>query len=200
MNLVRGLGRLLLGGYFISTGVRAVRRPAEFVEATQPLADKVSPLAQRILPESAAGLVPDDAATIVRAAGIASVVGGAGMALGIGTRPAASLAAASMVPVLLSAKGQGGNGTDRAAQRGIALRNLALFGATLVVSQDTKGQPSVLWRVKDTRGRIAAENERTRRTMARDAERTAKEMGKGLRRAKRQAKLQARAARKSIEA
>lgn len=199
MNLVRGIGRMLLGGYYISNGVRAVRRPAEFAEATQPLTERLAPLAQRVLPDAASGYVPDDATVVVRLSGLASVAGGLGMALGIGSRASASLAAASMVPTLLSTNPRGLKGADKALRRAEYLRTVALFGAALVVSQDTKGQPSMMWRAKDSKARLAQEAERTRKTLAKEAARTQELVGRDLRRANRAVKAQARAARKSIE-
>ncbi|MFV0406113.1 MAG: DoxX family membrane protein [Propioniciclava sp.] len=200
MNLVRGIGRLLLGSFYISTGVRAVRNPAEYAEAAQSLTDRLTPLAQRILPEDAVAMIPEDATTVVRAIGIASVMGGAGMALGLGTRPAASLAAFSMVPTLLAGTTRGSSGAEKELRRSLSLRNLALFGAALVVSQDTKGQPSVLWRVRDSRVRLAQQAEHTRKSLAREASRTSQLVGKDLRRIKRDANRRAQRARKSIEA
>lgn len=200
MNLVRGIGRMLLGGYYISNGVRAVRHPAEFADGAQPLTERLAPLAQRVLPDAAAGYVPVDAKAIVRVSGIASVAGGVGMALGIGSRASATVAAASMVPTLLAANPSGLKGPDKMAARSEYLRTVALFGAALVVSQDTKGKPSMIWRARDSKARLARDADRTRKVLAKEAARTQDQMSKNVRRANRTAKVRARAALKSIEA
>ena len=85
MNLVRGIGRLLLGGFFIVQGAKAVKDPAQFATAAEPIAQRFVPLAQRTLPPEASAYVPEDPETLVRLNGAASVLGGLGMATGIGS-------------------------------------------------------------------------------------------------------------------
>lgn len=195
MNLVRGIGRMLLGGYYISNGMRALRHPAEFADATQSLADRLAPLAQRFLPDSATGLIPENGTTLVRVCGVASVAGGLGMSLGIGSQAAGSVAAASMIPTLLATNPRGVTGPDKALRKSLYLRTVALFGAALIVSQDTKGQPSMLWKAKNSRAQLERETKRTRKALARQAAKTSDEVKKSWR----QATKQARKARKSIE-
>lgn len=210
MNVVRGIGRLLLGGYFIVQGAKAVRDPAQFAPVAEPIAQRFVPLAQRSLPPEAAAYMPEDPDTLIRLNGAASVLGGLGMATGIGRRGAGYLAAASLLPHVMAANPGGASENERNAVRSQLLRNLALLGAALVVSQDTAGQPSLLWRVADSRKRLAREAERAQRTVARGAGRAskvvshetghaAKLLTKDVKRLRREAQLQARAARRSIE-
>lgn len=199
MNLLRGVGRLLLGGFFIANGVKAVRDPEPFVAAAQPVAEKIVPLAQRALPPEAAAYLPEDTATLVRVNGVASVLGGLGMATGISTRGGALLAAASMVSHVAASNPKGATAAEKDARRSLFVRNLALLGAALVVSQDTQGRPSMLWRARDTKARIAREAERTARVVGREASHATALVGKDVRRLKREAQLQARAARKGIQ-
>lgn len=196
MNLLRGVGRILLGGFFIANGVKAVRDPGQFVPAAQPLADKVVPLAQRALPPEAAAYVPQDTATLVRVNGIASVLGGLGMATGISTKGGGALAAASMLPHVVAAKE---SGADADASRSLLVRNLALLGAAIVVSQDTRGKPSLVWKANATRLQIARDADRAKKSLAKDASHVAQLTMKDFKRLKREAQLQAKAARKGIE-
>ena len=210
MNLVRGIGRLLLGGYFVVQGAKAVKDPAHFAPAAEPIAQRFVPFAQKTLPPEASAYVPEDPDTLVRLNGALSVVGGIGMATGIGRRGGGYLAAASLVPHILAATEKGVSAEEKKTLRSQLVRNLALLGAALVVSQDTAGQPSLLWRAEDTRKRLAREAERAQKAVTREASRAGRivtnETGhaatllrKDAKRLKREAQLQAKLARKSIE-
>ncbi|MDN5570495.1 MAG: DoxX family membrane protein [Propionibacteriaceae bacterium] len=196
MNLLRGVGRILLGGFFIANGVKAVRDPGQFVAAAQPLADKVVPLAQRALPPEAAAYVPQDTATLVRINGIASVLGGLGMATGISSKGGGALAAASMLPHVVAAKEAG---QDAATSRSLLVRNLALLGAAIVVSQDTRGKPSLAWKANATRLQLARDAQRAKKSVSKDASHATELARRDIKRLKREAQLQAKAARRSIE-
>ena len=85
-----------------------------------------------------------------------------------------------------------------------------MLGAALIVSQDTKGQPSLAWLANDRRVRLARDAERAKKaiareaghaknTLTREAGHTTELLAKDVRRLKREAHLQAKAARKSIE-
>ena len=196
MNLLRGVGRILLGGFFIANGVKAVRDPGQFVAAAQPLADKVVPLAQRALPPEAAAYVPQDTATLVRINGIASVLGGLGMATGISSNGGGALAAASMLPHVVAAKEAG---QDAATSRSLLVRNLALLGAAIVVSQDTRGKPSLAWKANATRLQLARDAQRAKKSVSKDASHATELARRDIKLLKREAQLQAKAARRSIE-
>lgn len=211
MNLLRGVGRLLLGGFFIVNGVKAVKDPAQFAAAAEPIKQRFVPLVERALPPEASAYVPENTETLVRLNGAASILGGLGMATGLSRRGGAYLAAASMLPHVLAADPRGATAAEKEARRSIFVRNLALLGAAVVVSQDTAGKPSLAWRAADTRRRIAREAdraaasvskgaERTGRSVRRGAERTSRAVAKDVRQFKREAALQARLARKNIEA
>ncbi|MDO5533905.1 MAG: DoxX family membrane protein [Propionibacteriaceae bacterium] len=200
MNLVRGIGRLLLGGFFIVQGAKAVKDPDQFAPAAEPIADQFVPFARKTLPPEASAYVPEDPATLVRLNGALSVLGGLGMATGLGRRGGAYLAAASMVPHVLASNAKGGSLEEKHTARGLQLRNLALLGAALVVSQDTAGQPSMLWRANDSRKRLAHEAERTAEMVARRTGNTGKALAKDVRHFKRQTQLQSRLALKNLEA
>ncbi|MBK8463028.1 MAG: DoxX family membrane protein [Nigerium sp.] len=199
MNLLRGVGRLLLGGYFIIEGAKAIKAPQEYAPVAGPIRERFVPLVQRVLPPEASAYVPEKSTTLVRANGALSVVGGLGMATGLGRRGAAALAAASLLPHVLAFDPRAGDPDDKAVQRGVLVRNLALLGAALVVSQDTAGQPSLAWKASDARRRLSSEAERTATAIAKQGRRTKAQVKREARALKREAHLRARLARTSIE-
>lgn len=189
MNLLRGVGRLLLGGFFIVNGAKAVKNPSAFVPAAEPVAQRFVPLARKALPPEAAAYIPEETSTLVRANGVASMLGGLGMATGISRRGGAHLAALSMLPHVFAANPQGAvTQADKDARRSLFVRNLALLGAALVVSQDTAGQPGLGWRAADAKRRLSATTERTQRSLTKD-----------VKSFQEQARLRALIARKNIE-
>lgn len=153
MNLLRGTGRALLGVFFIANGVKAVRNPDALVPATEPLAERIVPLAQKTLPGPLSGYVPEDARSIVRLGGVSGIVGGLGMVTGIAPQAGGLLAAGSMIPSVAAANPRGA--ADRWAAWGELASKLALAGAALVVSQDTRGRPSVFWRASESTARLS---------------------------------------------
>lgn len=199
MNLLRGIGRLLLGGYFIVNGAKAIKAPEEFAPAAEPIRQRFVPLVQRVLPPEASAYVPEDSVTLVRANGAMAVIGGLGMATGIGRRGGAALAATSVLPHVLAFNPRAGSSEQNALQRSQLLRNLALLGAALVVSQDTAGQPSLAWKASDARRRLSNEAERKASAVAKQAKRTKAQVKGEARALKREAQLQSRLARTSIE-
>lgn len=168
MNLLRFVGRSLLAGYFVTNGLKAVRKPDEMVDAAEPIAEKFVPFAQRNLPPSAAAYLPTDTRSLVRLTGAAQVAGGLAMFTGIGRRPGAGLAAAAMLPHVLAANPRNASGARKEEARSLFVKNLALLGAALVVSQDTQGQPGLLWRANDGYQRLQRQASRTQGELERD--------------------------------
>ncbi|WP_040160399.1 DoxX family membrane protein [Nigerium massiliense] len=176
MNLLRGVGRVMLASFFISNGVKAIRKPDEFVSAAEPLAEKFVPFAQKALPESVSAYIPEDAKTLVRVDGALSVLGGLGMATNVSSRGGAGLAALSMLPHLVASNPTGAG--DKKAARSIFIRNLALTGAALVVSQDTKGNPSIRWRATDLGARLGRSARKRGEEISRDANKLNKQLSR----------------------
>lgn len=186
MNLLRAAGRAALASYFIVNGAKSVKDPDSLATAAEPVAERVVPLAHRALPTGVAAFAPEDARSLVRLTGIFGILGGLGMATGIAPRKGAALAAASMIPTLLNSAPTGPE--DRSAKTGSFVKNLALTGAVLVVSQDTRGRPSMLWSAADTARRLGRESERSRdallvnaRGLQLDAERKGLQLDKAAR-------------------
>ena len=187
MNLLRGVGRLLLGGFYIVNGVKSIKDPARYVAQVEPVADRIVPLARKAVGPEAASFVPEDPQTLVRVNGAMSLLGGLGIVTGIGRRVGGGLAAASMVTQVLGRVPDGASEVERAEHKVAQLRDLALLGAALIVTQDTAGRPSLAWRAADTKRRLAAETERTKKQAKRDvkhlkadAQRSAKHVRKSI--------------------
>lgn len=188
MNLLRGVGRLLLGGFYIVNGVKSIKEPERYVAQVEPVADRVVPLARKAVGPEAASYVPDNPETLVRINGALSLLGGLGIVTGIGRRAGGALAAASMLTQVLGQLPEGASEVERAEHKVARLRDLALLGAALIVTQDTAGRPSLAWRAADTRRRLSAETERAAKLAKRDAKHLAGD-----------AKRQAKHVKKSIE-
>ena len=188
MNLLRGAGRLLLGGFFMVNGVKSIREPGRYVAQVEPVAERFVPLARKAVGPEAASFVPENPETLVRLNGALALLGGLGIATGIGRRMGGGLAAASMLTQVLGRVPEGATEVERAEHKVAKVRDLALLGAALIVTQDTAGRPSLAWRAADTKRRLGMETERAKKLAKRDAKHLAGD-----------AKRQARHVKKSIE-
>jgi len=156
MSIIRGLGRTLFASYFIVNGPNSALKPDSFVADAEPVADRLLPLLQRSLPAAVSSKLPEDTKSLVRLTGAAQLVGGVGMATGLLRRVGAASVALTMVPhVLASLPDKTLPKQDRAAQRRVLLRNVALLGAAMMASRDTAGHPSLGWRAEQRRQAIA---------------------------------------------
>lgn len=147
MSLIRAAGRTMLSSFFVVNGAKAAAKPAGLVGDADPIVRKVVPLVKRVLPPTYAHFVPEDTTTLVRASGAAQVLGGLGLATGLGRRASAGLLSATMVPhVIASRPDKNASAEEKTAARSVMLHNVALLGAALIASQDTQGKPSLGYR------------------------------------------------------
>ena len=177
----------MLATFFVLEGVKAVTKPEEQVEAAEPIARRVVPLAQKAAPAEYAGYVPQDPKTLVRLSGAAQVVGGLAFATGLFRRAGAGILAATMVPhvaatILSSPEGDEG----KRAKRGQLVRNVALLGATLLASQDTQGNPSLGWRAENAGRRLAKKADKQQKALSHDAEKLTRKAKKQMKKARKQ--------------
>lgn len=196
MNLLRATGRAMMATYFIANGVQVLRDPDALVPAAEPLAAKFVPFAQKTLPEAVSAYVPEDTRSLVRLGGLASIVGGLGMATGIAPRAGGALAVASMLPHLAAADPRGA--ADRKAALSELATKLALTGAALMVTQDTRGRPSMLWRADDSATRLSRSAGRAVEGVQSDARRLSRRAQKRLERAARVAERRTEALAKDV--
>ena len=175
---------------------------------------------------SLAGYVPDDTKTLVRASGVAQVVGGLMLATGIGRRLGATVLGLSMVPhVLASRPSKAASITEREISKAQLLRNVALLGGAILASLDravarpsasaqvraTAQVASTPWTGRPVRAsrrwcspwpqdrRLTAEAQRTGRQLAAGARRTGRGVAKDTRRAARLAAREARQTQKVLK-
>lgn len=187
MSLIRFAGRAMLASYFVSEGVKAVTKPDDHVDAADPIAQRVVPLAQKAAPAQYAAYVPQETRTLVQATGAAQVLGGLAFAFGMGRRVGATTLAATMVPhVVASAMAKPASLDEKRHKRSILMRNVALLGATLLASQDTEGQPSLGWRASNASRRIGKAADKQSRALSKDAEKLNRKAKKELKKARKQ--------------
>jgi uncharacterized membrane protein YphA (DoxX/SURF4 family) len=177
MTLLRAGARTMLASYFVVSGVKALRNPDQFVKAAEPLTDRVVPLVKKYAPSQVATVVPEEAVSLVRANGAAQVVGGLGLATGIGRRVGALLLAASIVPSTV-AKHPFWTKTDpeeKALDRAQFLKNTSLLGGVLLASLDTEGKPSLAYRAQKGGQSLAKETRKARKSLAKSTSGVAEE-------------------------
>lgn len=188
MTILRAVARTMLASYFIVNGLKAMKRPEEFTEAAEPVAETLLPLANRTLPKQAAVYLPQDTTALVKATGIAQIVGGICLATGIGRRLGAVALAASMAPQLLASNPFTGDSEGDGAGKDSFLKNLALTGSVLLAAQDTEGRPDLAWRAKNRAELLGREAEHTKATISREAAHAKASLTREGKRAARKAK------------
>ncbi|HRW19582.1 MAG TPA: DoxX family membrane protein [Dermatophilaceae bacterium] len=146
--MIRSLARPLLASIFVVQGLDTVKHPGARAQVAAPLLDRLVPML---------GL-PDDKVMLVRANGVAMLVGGALLGAGRLPRPAAALLAGALVPTTLAghAYWTKSDPAERSAQRTQFLKNLGLLGGLLLAAVDTDGNPSVAWHARRLREQTAA--------------------------------------------
>lgn len=181
MSLLRFVSRSLLASSFIVSGLNAVRNPEAGVPRTQPVTDKIVPLAKKYAPAEVASMIPTETTSLVRIGGFAQILGGVMLATGKGRRLGATILQGTMVPQLLGSSPLGESKNDE------FLVNLSLFGGLAVAGRDTEGKPDLKWRAQAGQEHVGREARRAQKTLAKEAAR-----------AKKEAKKQARAAKKAL--
>jgi uncharacterized membrane protein YphA (DoxX/SURF4 family) len=192
MGLLRFVARSMLASYFVVNGVKSYLHPTEFVADAQPVADKVLPLVNSTLPESARGYLPEDTTGLVKLSGVLQVAGGVGLALGLGRRLGAGVLALTMVPHVMASNPRGAHGTERSAAQAQLGKNVALLGGVLLAALDTEGKPNLAWKMRTQKQLVAKEAAKRKAELERDALTTASGAAKRARRSFRKA-------RKSVE-
>ncbi|MEQ4300627.1 DoxX family protein [Plantactinospora sp. B6F1] len=166
MKPVRTVARTLLSTIFVVSGARAVANPELHVDRAKRVTGKVAPLLQGIHEG-----MPTDPVSLVRANGVAQLLGGLMLATGHFTRPAAALLAGTLVPTTLA--GHPFWEHDDPAQRQTHqihfMKNLGLMGGLLLAAADTEGRPGLGWRASHAVGSGRRRVRRVVRGARRDA-------------------------------
>lgn len=188
MSLLRFVARSMLASYFVINGVKALRRPEEFVADAQPFADKVLPLLTSALPAEARGYLPENTVGFVRCNGALQIAGGLSLATGLGRRLGAGMLALTMVPHVLVANPLKAKGTERTVVSSQLGKNVALLGGVLLAAQDTEGKPNLAWRVRTQRQLIGKEAAKKKAELQRDTRATAEDAARLTRKSVRKAR------------
>lgn len=188
MSLLRFVARSMLASYFVINGVKALRRPEEFVADAQPFADKVLPLLTSALPAEARGYLPENTAGFVRCNGALQIAGGLSLATGLGRRLGAGMLALTMVPHVLVTNPLKAKGTERTVVSSQLGKNVALLGGVLLAAQDTEGKPNLAWRVRTQRQLIGKEAAKKKAELQRDTRATAEDAARLTRKSVRKAR------------
>jgi len=143
--LVRRLARPMLASWYVHDGLDALRTPAGHVATARPVADRVT---------AAAGRPPLSDRTLawaVRAHGAATVLAGAGLALGRAPRTSAAALAALTLPLVVAQQPWTSRRTLDRDRVGPFVHALGGLGAAVLAAVDLEGRPGVAWRVDRAR-------------------------------------------------
>ncbi len=132
----RALTRVLLAAPFVVGGVNALRSSSAMAPAAELIG---SPIAEKL------GL-PSDAETLVKINAGVQIGGAALLAVGVFSRPAAVVLAASLVPTTLAGhRFWEKSGDGRKAQVIQFAKNAGLLGGLLAHALDSGSRPSLFW-------------------------------------------------------
>ena len=182
MTLLRFVARSMLASYFVVNGVKALRQPETQVDAAEPIAARILPLAHSVLPKQAAVYLPQDTTTLVRCTGAAQILGGLSLATGLGRRVGAGVLAATMVPYVMASNPLNVGSTERATSQALLTKNVALLGGVLLAAQDTEGKPNLAWRARLQKQALTREAARTKVRLQREAKLAARQARGSLKR------------------
>lgn len=142
MSLLRFTARTLLALPFIVDGIDAVQHPAEHGKKLRKCLKSMKELG---LPE----VTKEQAETLSRVAGAASVVAAGGLILGKAPRSCAAALACVAVPIALvqNPVWTAADRDERNRYRRGLERYGAVFGGLVFASLDRKGAPSASWRL-----------------------------------------------------
>ncbi|MEO9325490.1 hypothetical protein ABFT23_18500 [Nocardioides sp. C4-1] len=167
MSLSRLVARPLIAVGIIALAQGNLRNPAAAAPAAATVTDKIVPAAKK------AGVpLPDDTETLVRLNAATQVLGALALGTGRAPRLGASLIAGSLAPTTIAGH-PFWKETDPGAKKVQQIqffKNLALFGALVIVAGDTDGKPGVAWRTR----RAAKDARREAKHLATSARREAK--------------------------
>lgn len=159
MSILRFAARSLLASFFIAEGAQAAKDPDPRLPAAEKFTSAMLPLA----PSAVSEYLPEDPRTWARLTGVAQIVGGVGLALGIARRPSALVLAATMVPAVISRPVKALPEEERSTARALQARNLGLLGAAFLAALDTEGRPNMAWRAAHAKRRLTKEGRKQKR-------------------------------------
>jgi putative oxidoreductase len=145
MSLSRLVARPLIAAGIIAMAQGSLRNPSLVAPKAQSVTDKVVPAVKK------AGVpLPEDTETLVRLNAATQIAGALAIGTGRAPRVGAAVVAGSLVPTTVAGHAFWTE-TDPGAKKMQTIqffKNLALFGALVIVAGDTDGKPGVAWRTK----------------------------------------------------
>jgi putative oxidoreductase len=169
MTITRLLARPMLASTFFVGGVNALRNAEVQAKKAAPVADRITPLVQKAVPQLP---VPTEPVTLVRINAGVQLTAAAMLATGKAPRLAAAALTASLVPTTLAGHRfwEEEDPAQRKAQKLHFFKNVSMLGGLMLASVDTEGQPGLAWRTR----RAAKDARREARHLASSARREAK--------------------------
>lgn len=174
MTISRLLARPMIASTFVVGAVGALRNAQAHAQRAAPVTEKLTPLAERALPQAP---IPTEPVTLVRINAVAQLGAAAMLATGRAPRLSAAVLAASLVPTTAAGHRfwEEEDPTQRKNQRIHFFKNVSLLGGLVLAAVDTEGKPGVVWRARHA---------------ARDARREARHLATSARREARLAAAQ----------
>jgi uncharacterized membrane protein YphA (DoxX/SURF4 family) len=169
MTISRLLARPMLASMFVVGGVNALRNSEAHAAKAEPVADRLTPLAQKALPQAP---IPTETVTLVRLNAVAQIGAAAMLASGRLPRLSATVLAASLVPTTAAGHRfwEEEDPEQRRNQKIHFFKNVSMLGGLMLAAVDTEGKPGVAWRAR----RAAKDARRETRHLAASARREAK--------------------------
>lgn len=169
MTLTRVIARPMLASAFVLGAVDTLRNVSAHAVDAKPVADKITPVLDKIAPQAP---LPRDPENLVRLNAAAQIAAGLALATNRAPRLSASVLAASLVPTTLARHRfwEASQPETRHEQLAHFAKNTSLLGGLLLAAVDTDGKPGVAWRAR----RAATDARREARRLARSAKREAK--------------------------
>lgn len=145
MSISRLVARPLIAAGIIAMAQGTLRNPSVVAPKAAKVTDKVLPVANK------AGVpLPADTETLVRLNAATQIAGAVALGTGRAPRLGASLIAGTLVPTTIAGH-DFWTETEPVAKKMQTVqffKNLALFGALVIVAGDTDGKPGVAWRAR----------------------------------------------------
>lgn len=169
MTVTRLLARPMLASMFVVGGVNALRNAEAHAQRATPVIDRITPLAERAVPQAP---IPSEPVTLVRINAAVQLGAAAMLATGKMPRLASAALAASLVPTTAAGHRfwEEEDPTKRTNQKIHFFKNVSMLGGLMLASVDTEGQPGLAWRAR----RAAKDARREARHLAASARREAR--------------------------
>jgi uncharacterized membrane protein YphA (DoxX/SURF4 family) len=169
MTITRLLARPMLASMFLVGGANALRNAPALAAKARPVTQKLTPLAERVVPQVP---IPSDPVMLVRVNAVAQIGAGLTLATGRAPRISAAVLAATLVPTTAAGHRfwEEQDPAQRSNQRIHFFKNVSMLGGLIIAGLDTEGKPGVAWRAR----RAAQDARREARHLAATARREAR--------------------------